>query len=97
MFRRIFHDWSDEDSRRILLNTKLALAPESRILILDTAVPNVQASRDLALQDLNMMSFAGMERTDQQWENLLNSVGLKLLHIWRSDVTKHAVIEIALP
>lgn len=97
MFRRIFHDWSDEDSRRILFNTKSALAPESRILIFDTAVPNVQASRDLALQDLNMMSFAGMERTDQQWENLLKSVGLKVLNIWRSDATKHAVIEISLP
>ncbi|KAH8126016.1 S-adenosyl-L-methionine-dependent methyltransferase [Trichoderma asperelloides] len=97
IFRRIFHDWNDQDSQTILEQTRSALSPSSRILIFDTVVPSVQAPRDLALQDLNMMSFAGMERTDRQWEELLKASGLRLVKFWRSNVTKHAVIEASLP
>ncbi|KAH6609160.1 hypothetical protein Trco_002506 [Trichoderma cornu-damae] len=97
IFRRIFHDWNDQDSQTILEQTRSALSPSSRILIFDTVVPNVKAPRDLALQDLNMMSFAGMERTERQWEDLLKASGLRLVKYWRSNVTKHAVIEASLP
>ena len=38
-----------------------------------------------AAADLNMMAIAGgMERTKQQWINLLESVGLQVVKIWES-------------
>ena len=92
-FRRIFHDWGDSKSTEILANVVAAMTPESRLLIADTVVPAVGSPRDLALQDLNMMSFGGMERTQRQWEGLLTSCGLRLIKVWSEDNSKHAMIE----
>lgn len=69
------------------------MAPHSRILISDTVVPNVNAPRDMALQDLNMMCFGGMERTERQWTELLGDVGLRIVKIWRQDGAKHGMVE----
>lgn len=70
----------------------------SRVLIADMVLPDMDAPRDMALQDLNMMSFGGMERSRQQWKELVQSAGLVLRHIWISkDGAKHAVIEAVLP
>jgi hypothetical protein len=97
-FRRIFHDWDQERGNVILLNTKSAMKQHSRILIADMALPDVDAPRDMALQDLNMMSFGGMERSEAQWRDLVEGAGLVLRHIWKSEHgAKHAVIEAGLP
>lgn len=97
-FRRIFHDWSREASKLILENTRKAMNARSRIVIADMALPDVGAPRDMALQDLNMMSFGGMERTESQWQELVTSAGLVLRRIWRGNGgAKHAVIEAVLP
>ena len=70
----------------------------SRILIADMVLPDVDAPRDMALQDLNMMSFGGMERSEQQWRELIESAELVLRRIWLSkDGAKHAVVEAVLP
>jgi hypothetical protein len=81
-FRRIFHDWSDAVSLRILQHTVPAMTSRSRILITDTVVPEMDAPRHVALQDINMMSFGGMERTEKQWEGLLREAGLRVVRIW---------------
>lgn len=65
-FRRIFHDWSDGISLKILQNTLRVMGEESRILISDNLVPDQGATWGMALQDLNMMAFAGIERTEEQ-------------------------------
>ncbi|KAJ8117401.1 hypothetical protein OPT61_g1400 [Boeremia exigua] len=97
-FRRIFHDWDQVKGREILLNTKGAMNEYSRILITDMVLPDVDAPRDMALQDLNMMSFGGMERSEQQWRELVGSAGLVLRRVWLSkDGAKHAVVEVVLP
>lgn len=70
----------------------------SRVVIADMALPDVGAPRDMALQDLNMMSFGGMERTERQWQELIVAAGLVLKKIWKGDGgAKHAVIEAVLP
>lgn len=97
-FRRIFHDWDQCRSREILTNTREAMTAQSRIIIADMVLPNMQAPRDMALQDLNMMSFGGMERTESQWRELITSAGLRLKKIWKGESgAKHSVIEAVLP
>jgi O-methyltransferase domain len=96
-FRRIFHDWSDTVSTTILRNTVEAMSSRSRVLIVDTVVPKLNAPRNAALQDINMMSFGGMERTQSQWECLLESVGLKVKRFWATEGSLQNVIEAALP
>ena len=70
----------------------------SRVVIADMALPDVGAPRDMALQDLNMTSFGGMERTESQWHELVSASGLVLQRIWKGKGgPKHAVIEAVLP
>ena len=95
-FRRIFHDWSDEISLAILRNTIPAMGPRSRILIVETVVPERETPPYIALQDINMLCFGGMERTRCQWENLLKRAGLKVKWIWASDRNLQSTIEAVL-
>lgn len=92
-FRRIFHDWSDRVAIEILQNTVPAMSSWSRLWIVDTVVPEINAPWQIALQDINMMSFGGMERSRSQWEILLRKAGLRITRIWTSDLAVHSVIE----
>ena len=65
----------------------------SRILISDNVVPEQGAPRSVALQDINMMCLGGMERTQSQWKDLLEGVGLIMTKVWMSDRSLHSVVE----
>ncbi|KAL9032318.1 MAG: hypothetical protein Q9214_008018 [Letrouitia sp. 1 TL-2023] len=81
-FRHIFHDWSDESCCEILRQTIPAMKPKySRIIIMDAVLPSIGASSFSALLDINMMTLAGIERTERHWRKLLHRVGLKVLDI----------------
>jgi len=93
-FRRVLHDWSDNKCRKILQNTIWAMDPEhSRIVIADLVLPERNVSPQQAILDLNMMILGAMERTEDQWKSLLESVGLKLVKIWRSKDGVQAALE----
>ena len=92
-FRRIFHDWADSASLSILRNTVIAMTARSRILIFDTIVPEVNAPRHVTMQDINMMSFGGTERTQRQWEELLGKAGLRIKKVWRAEGNLMGVVE----
>jgi hypothetical protein len=47
----------------------------------------------MALNDLVMMCFGGMERTESQWKALLLEVGLEIKNIWRKEGENLSVIE----
>ena len=86
-FSHIFHDWPDVNCRQILTNTLPALTPNyPRIVIIDQVLPNTGASTITSLMDLSMMTFAGMERTERQWRELLEGVGLSVAIIERPKV-----------
>ena len=97
-FRRVFHIWGQEKAVELLENTKKAMDEFPRILIADMVLPDMDCPRDLAMQDLNMMSLGGMERSESEWRRLLDLTGLVLQKIWiNQDGPKHAVIEAVLP
>jgi hypothetical protein len=94
-FRSIFHDWDDQISRKILRNTVSAMAPDySRILIVDFVLPDTATPLMQASLDIQMMSIgAGIERSEQQWRDLLYSAGLEITGIWSQSPTMESVIE----
>ena len=56
----------------------------SRLLIEDRILPSSGVSLNTALADLNMMfQCSGLERTESQFYELLGSVGLEVVKIWR--------------
>ncbi|KAF2234935.1 O-methyltransferase family protein [Viridothelium virens] len=85
-FRRILHDWSDDQCRKFLVNTVAAMdAGYSRILIEDRILPSSGVNLSTALADVNiMMVAAGIERTETQFRQLLHSVGLEVVKVWYS-------------
>ncbi|OQD70227.1 hypothetical protein PENDEC_c025G00270 [Penicillium decumbens] len=94
-FRAIFHDWPDHICQQILRNTVSAMAPAySRILIVDFVLSDTEASLMQASMDIQMMSIgAGIERSEQQWRDLLHSVGLEISGIWSQSPGMESVIE----
>lgn len=70
------------------------MSPESSLLIDDWVLPDVGAPVAGGTYDLMMlMLLSGMERSESQWESLLNSVGLEVTKIWRKDGVGEGVIE----
>ena len=53
----------------------------SRIVIMDAVLPSMGASAYSSLLDINMITLAGIERTDRHWRELLEGVGMKVVNI----------------
>lgn len=70
------------------------MSSESSLLIDDWVLPDVRAPLPGASEDIFMMMLlSGMERSESQWSALLESVGLEIKKIWRTDGVSEAVIE----
>ena len=98
--RRVFHDWLDDEARKILTSIVPAMAPDSRILISDMAVPEPVTLQDAhaVWLDLMMLAIGGKERTKRDWESLVESAGLKLVKLWQKpEYEPLVVVECALP
>lgn len=93
----ILHSWTDAQCRLILQNIMPAMiAGYSKILLNEPIIPKINCGSWFAASDINMMSVcAGMERTRQQWIDLLQSVDLDVVQIWSSpyDGEEDSIIE----
>ncbi|KAF7192918.1 O-methyltransferase asqD [Pseudocercospora fuligena] len=80
----IFHDWSDKYALKILSHLRHAMKPGySKLLIHDLILPDEGTSQYLAAWDMVMMTFnAGIERSRQQWEALLQKAGFRIEGFW---------------
>lgn len=55
----------------------------SKLLINDWIIPDTGAALYPSLLDINMLGlFSGMERTESQWRQLLDSEGFKIVELW---------------
>lgn len=70
-FRHIFHGWSNQASVGSLRNVAQVMSSNSRIVISNQAVPSCGVMRAIVLQDLKMLAYAGMERIEEQWQDLI--------------------------
>ncbi|KAL5341090.1 S-adenosyl-L-methionine-dependent methyltransferase [Aspergillus crustosus] len=97
-FRAIFHDWPDHICQKILRNTISAMDPaHSRIVIVDFVLPDTDTPLLQASLDIQMMSIgSGVERSQRQWTELLQSVGLEIRGIWSASPGMESVIEAGL-
>jgi SAM-dependent methyltransferase len=78
ILRHVLHDWSDEDSAKILRNSSGALRDGGSLLIVEKAITAGNAPDFAKLLDLNMMAIGGKERTEAQYQTLLESAQLRL-------------------
>lgn len=96
---RVLHDWPDVQARSILLHIRDAMNETSMLLIHERVLPDGPTKVHLsdAIMDLNMMILcSSLERTEMQFRALLESVGLKLVRVWRprnAGLQQQAVLE----
>ena len=83
LMRHIIHDWSDQDSLRILQNVRTAMPPSGgRLLLVETVVPSGNDPSPAKDMDLLMMVYpGGMERTEQEYRELYQASGFELTRI----------------
>ncbi|MCJ1270763.1 hypothetical protein MMC22_010660 [Lobaria immixta] len=94
-FRSVFHSWNDEISQKILKNQMSAMKRGySRLLINENILRDSESPLSAATSDVLMMAFfGGIERTETQWHQLLDSVGLKIVGIWVMEEGAESIIE----
>ena len=97
-FRNIFHDWSDENCRKILEQTKSAMIPGySKILINDLVVTDQKEGLFMTRSDMNMLALLGsMERSAKQWHELIEGTGLTVAKIWTKEARYESIVEVIL-
>lgn len=92
--KALLHDFDDTESRRLLHHTVDAMGPGSSLLIDDWVLPDVNAPVAGGTYDIMMlMLLSGMERSENQWRALLESLGLVVKNIWRKEGVGEGVIE----
>lgn len=75
----VLHDWTDEQSVAILRNSRAALEPGGRLLIVEMVVPNDGSWHPSKWSDVGMMVLTGgRERTADEFEALLKEAGFTL-------------------
>ncbi|KAF9020760.1 S-adenosyl-L-methionine-dependent methyltransferase [Hymenopellis radicata] len=82
--RHIAHDWDDASCIKIFSELKKALAPTSRVLILEALLGETGYSeRYIHMKNLNMMNLInGKERTADEVKRIVNAAGLQVVKIW---------------
>jgi len=75
------HDWPDDKARLILKNIIPAMhTGYSKIFINEIVIPDVGTVLRETNWDWNMLAcLSAMERNEQQWRDILTSVGLKVI------------------
>jgi hypothetical protein len=82
--RTVLHDWPDAQAREILRNIRDVMSTDSILLINENILPPSNVSLYQAQMDLAMMAcFSSLDRTQEQFEELLDSAGFRLIQVWK--------------
>jgi hypothetical protein len=77
-FKWIIHDWSDDQALTILRNTRAAIAPDGKLLLLECVVPEGDEPHLGKVLDVFLMPIGGIERTEAEYADLLGRAGFRL-------------------
>jgi len=85
--RTVLHDWPDKEAKIILEHIRTIMAKDSILLINENAIPDSNVPLYSVQLDFNMMAcFSSLDRTEQQFTDLLESAGFALVKVWRPKV-----------
>jgi hypothetical protein len=83
LLSRVIHDWDDERAVAILESCRRAMAPDSRLLVVEEVItPGDGLSSYGKLSDLNMLvSPGGQERTEDEYRALYAAAGFAVRRV----------------
>lgn len=96
LIKHVLHDWSDDQTLRIVRNIADTMSENSRLIIVE-AVLDPHNGRDglCKLRDLEQMFWTGGRvRTKVEFENLLKPAGLTISKITRTPIVDVCLIEV---
>ena len=84
--KRVFHNWSDEETMRILKNIKTAMSDGGRLLIIEPMIGPPNQEDPAHLVDLIMLVLtSGKGRTANEHSALLQQTGVKVERVVSTD------------
>jgi O-methyltransferase domain/Dimerisation domain len=82
LLSHVLHDWSEQQCLTILANCHRAMAPTSRLLIVEQVLPEGNAFHPGKMLDMTMLALTpGQERTESEYRALLEKASFKLTRI----------------
>jgi hypothetical protein len=82
LLSHIIHDWNEDQCLAILANCRRAMHPAARLLIIEMVLPTGNTPHPGKVLDLMMLvGPGGQERTEQQYQALLEKAGFRLSRI----------------
>ncbi len=79
LMRHVIHDWTDEQSVRILSNCRKVIPPHGRVLLVEFSVPSANEASLGKDADMIMLAFpGGSERTEEEYRALFERSGFRL-------------------
>jgi hypothetical protein len=95
VLKQVLHDWSDEESVRILDNCRSAMAPSGKVLVAAYIVPEPPAKPLKYLMAgmwVRLNCRGGYERTEEQFRRVFERAGLELVKVVATAST-HSILE----
>jgi hypothetical protein len=94
LMKMVLHDWNDEQCLQILSNCYQAMKTGSKLLVIESVIPEEDSPHPGKYMDINMMAMTGgMERTEKEFAGLFNKVGLKLSRVIHTRSPLFSIIE----
>jgi hypothetical protein len=82
IMKRIIHDWSEQDSLKILRNCRRAIPPHGKLLLIEHVLKPANEPDPGKLMDLNMLVLlGGQERTEAEFAALLRQADFSLTRV----------------
>ncbi|MEC7242024.1 MAG: methyltransferase [Myxococcota bacterium] len=86
VLRNVLHDWPDEESLQILKNLRQSMDPKGRLVLVELGMmangrKHVLEQARSSVDMLMMSMFEGRERTQGEFEALLNGSGFELVQV----------------
>jgi hypothetical protein len=89
----VLHDWQDSEAARILAAIRRAAPAKSRLLIIETLVPDAPGPQFGKMVDIIMLAVTGgRERTAAQHAALLAAAGFRLSRVLPT-AAQHSIVE----
>ena len=90
---RILHDWDDDTARTILSNVRDAMPTGAQLAVVDSVVPEGDASHPSKIVDIIMLALnQGRERTEAEFTTLFAATGLRHVGTWHTDAPISVVL-----
>jgi hypothetical protein len=91
----VVHDWNDIDAARILAAVRRAARPQSRVLVVETLVPETPGPHFGKSLDITMLAVTGgRERTEAQYRALLAAADFRLTRVLPT-ASQYSIVEAA--